>query len=196
MRAYLYRPASVTRFKGTLDASGLPVSFIARVASPSLMDPTSQVGLPKLPPDGIDIYAVEGVRDVPYDIPNVRVEYSRQEPGVPVWFWRSVGHSQNTFFSESFIDELANAAGRVRSNSAARCSGSSLAAEPFLKSRLKRQDGASPCLKGCIAASRSRNPSAATSQKWPRCQWTRAASRRCIASSPRWIAVKWSIRKS
>jgi isoquinoline 1-oxidoreductase subunit beta len=112
MRAYFYRPASVTRFKGALDASGLPVSFTARVASPSLMDPTSQVGLPKLPPDGIDIYALEGVRDVPYDIPNLRVEYSRQEPGVPVWFWRSVGHSQNVFFSESFIDELANAAGQ------------------------------------------------------------------------------------
>jgi isoquinoline 1-oxidoreductase subunit beta len=112
MRAYFYRPASVTRFTGALDASGRPVSFTARVASPSLMEPTSQVGLPKLPPDGIDIYALEGVRDVPYDIPNLRVEYSRQEPGVPVWFWRSVGHSQNTFFSESFIDELANAAGQ------------------------------------------------------------------------------------
>jgi len=47
MRAYFYRPASVTRFSGTLGASGLPVSFTARIASSSLMDPTSQVGLPK-----------------------------------------------------------------------------------------------------------------------------------------------------
>jgi isoquinoline 1-oxidoreductase subunit beta len=112
MRAYFYRPASVTRFTANLDASGRPISFTARIASSSLMDPTSQVGLPKVPPDGVDLYAIEGLKDLPYDIPNLRVEYSRQEPGVPVWFWRSVGHSQNTFFSESFIDELASTAGK------------------------------------------------------------------------------------
>jgi isoquinoline 1-oxidoreductase beta subunit len=66
----------------------------------------------KLPPDGVDSFGVEGVKDVPYDFPNLRVEYSRQEPGVQVWFWRSVGHSQNIFFSESFVDELAHAAGK------------------------------------------------------------------------------------
>ena len=65
----------------------------------------------KLPPDGVDSFGVEGVKDVPYDFPNLRVEYSRQEPGVQVWFWRSVGHSQNIFFSESFVDEMAHAAG-------------------------------------------------------------------------------------
>ena len=109
MRAYFYRPASVTRFSAGLDASGTPVSFTARVASPSIMEAS---GFMKLPPDGVDHFGVEGVKDVPYDIPNLRVEYSRQEPGVQVWFWRSVGHSQNIFFSESFIDELANAAGK------------------------------------------------------------------------------------
>ncbi len=109
MRAYFYRPASVTRFTGALDESGKPVSFTARVASPSIMEAS---GFMKLPPDGVDSFAVEGVKDVPYDIPNLRIEYSRQEPGVQVWFWRSVGHSQNIFFSESFIDELANAAGK------------------------------------------------------------------------------------
>jgi isoquinoline 1-oxidoreductase beta subunit len=109
MRAYFYRPASVTRFTAGLDASGVPVSFTARVASPSIMEAS---GFMKLPPDGVDEFGVEGTKDVPYDIPNLRVEYSRQEPGVQVWFWRSVGHSQNSFFSESFIDELANAAGK------------------------------------------------------------------------------------
>jgi isoquinoline 1-oxidoreductase beta subunit len=109
MRGYFYRPASVTRFTGALDASGNPVSFTARVASPSIMEAS---GFMKLPPDGVDSFGVEGVKDVPYDIPNLRVEYSRQEPGVQVWFWRSVGHSQNIFFSESFIDEMANAAGK------------------------------------------------------------------------------------
>ena len=109
MRAYYYRPASVTRFTAGLDASGNPVSFRARVASPSIM---AASGSMKLPPSGIDKFALEGIADLPYDIPNLRVEYSRQEPGVQVWFWRSVGHSQNIFFSESLIDEMAQAAGR------------------------------------------------------------------------------------
>ncbi|MGH8708260.1 MAG: molybdopterin cofactor-binding domain-containing protein [Burkholderiales bacterium] len=109
MRAYFYRPASVTRFRGGLDAGGKPVSFDARVASPSIM---AASGFMKIPPNGVDSFAVEGIEDLPYDIPNLRVEYSRQEPGVQVWFWRSVGHSQNIFFSESFVDELAHAAGK------------------------------------------------------------------------------------
>jgi isoquinoline 1-oxidoreductase subunit beta len=109
MRGYFYRPASVTRFSAGLDASGKPVSFTAKVASPSIMEAS---GFMKLPPDGVDSFGVEGVKDLPYNIPNLRVEYLRQEPGVQVWFWRSVGHSQNIFFSESFVDELAHAASK------------------------------------------------------------------------------------
>jgi isoquinoline 1-oxidoreductase beta subunit len=109
MRAYYYRPASVTRFNAALDAAGKPVSLLARVASPSIMEAS---GFMKLPESGVDSFGVEGVADLPYDIPNLRVEYVRQEPGVQVWFWRSVGHSQNIFFSESFVDELAHAAGK------------------------------------------------------------------------------------
>jgi isoquinoline 1-oxidoreductase beta subunit len=109
MRAYFYRPVSVTRFSAGLDAGGNPVSFTAKVASPSIMEAS---GFMKLPPDGVDTFGVEGVKDVPYSFPNLRVEYIRAEPGVQVWFWRSVGHSQNIFFSESFVDELAHAAGK------------------------------------------------------------------------------------
>ncbi len=109
-RGYFYRPASVTRFSGGLDAEGRAVLFTANVASPSIMEGSHFM---KLPPDGVDAFGVEGVRDCPYDIPNLHVEYSRQEPGgVQVWFWRSVGHSQNSFFLESFIDEMAGAAGK------------------------------------------------------------------------------------
>ncbi|TMG98033.1 MAG: xanthine dehydrogenase family protein molybdopterin-binding subunit, partial [Betaproteobacteria bacterium] len=57
-----------------------------------------------------DTFALEGIADNPYDIDNERIEYGRREPGPQVWFWRSVGHSQNIFFIESFIDELAAAA--------------------------------------------------------------------------------------
>lgn len=109
-RGYFYRPASVTRMTGGLDASGKVVLFTASVASPSIMEASHFM---KLPPDGVDEFGVEGIRDCPYDIPNLHVEYSRQEPGgIQVWFWRSVGHSQNSFFLESFVDELAHAAGK------------------------------------------------------------------------------------
>src|ERR1700704_5292131 len=109
-RGYFYRPASVTRMTGGLDASGRATLFTASVASPSIMEGSHFM---KLPPDGVDEFGVEGIRDCPYDIPNLRIEYSRQEPGgIQVWFWRSVGHSQNSFFLESFIDELAYAAGK------------------------------------------------------------------------------------
>jgi len=109
MKAYFYRPASVTRFVGGLDANGKAVSFSACIASPSLMEAS---GFMKLPADGVDEMAVEGIRDCPYDFPNLRVEYARREPGVQIWFWRSVGHSQNLYFIESFVDEMAAAAGK------------------------------------------------------------------------------------
>ena len=109
MRGTFYRPPSVTRFTGGLDASGRLVALSARVASPSMAVAT---GFGKLPPSGVDRSAVEGIADLPYDIPNLRIEYARVEPGVQIWFWRSVGHSQNVFFRESFIDELAQEAGK------------------------------------------------------------------------------------
>jgi isoquinoline 1-oxidoreductase subunit beta len=109
-RGYFYRPASVTKMTGGLDANGVATLFTANVASPSIMEASHFM---KLPPDGVDEFGVEGIRDCPYDIPNLHVEYSRQEPGnLQVWFWRSVGHSQNSFFLESFIDEMAHAAGK------------------------------------------------------------------------------------
>src|SRR5690606_17094036 len=58
-----------------------------------------------------DPTSVEGALELPYGIGNLRVEYAEHEPGVPVGFWRSVGHSVNAFVVESFIDELAHAAG-------------------------------------------------------------------------------------
>jgi isoquinoline 1-oxidoreductase beta subunit len=48
----------------------------------------------------------------PYDTSNLRIEWADHEPGITVWYMRSVGHSQNIFFAESFVDELAHAAGR------------------------------------------------------------------------------------
>lgn len=109
MAAQFYRPAAVVRFAGGLDAEGRLASFTAGVGSPSIMGGS---GFMKIPPSGVDDFAVEGIADHPYTIPHQRVAYGRREPGPQVWFWRSVGHSQNGFFMESFIDELAVAAGK------------------------------------------------------------------------------------
>jgi isoquinoline 1-oxidoreductase beta subunit len=107
MRAGFYRPPSVARFEGAVDAQGRVSMFKAGVGTPSIMVAS---GFMKLPDSGVDSFAMEGIDDHPYDIPAQRIEYARVEPGPQVWFWRSVGHSQNSFFMESFIDELAHAA--------------------------------------------------------------------------------------
>jgi isoquinoline 1-oxidoreductase beta subunit len=109
MASGYYRPASVVKFEGGLDDAGQCSLLRVDVGSPSIM---AGSGFMSLPPNGVDGMAMEGLEDHPYGIPNVRMAYGRSEPGPQVWFWRSVGHSQNVFFIESFIDELAAAAGK------------------------------------------------------------------------------------
>jgi len=109
MAAGYYRPASAVRFLGVLDERGRPALLKVGVGSPSIM---AGSGFMKLPDNGVDSLALEGIADHPYDIDNQRIAYARREPGPQVWFWRSVGHSQNIFFLEGFIDELAAAAGK------------------------------------------------------------------------------------
>jgi isoquinoline 1-oxidoreductase subunit beta len=69
-----------------------------------------------LPPafqKGIDIDAIDSAVDIPYDIPNIHVEYVRAEPkAVPTGFWRGVGPNNNVFAIECFMDELARKAGK------------------------------------------------------------------------------------
>ena len=86
--------------KAGLDSSGNPVAWYSRVAAPS-----SLATLLKLPlKEGIDPQAVTAFVDQPYSIPNVRIEYAQRNPHVPVGFWRTVGHSQNPFMRECFVD--------------------------------------------------------------------------------------------
>ena len=103
-----YRPASLIRLKAGLDAQGSPVAWYSRVSATSII-----ATLPRLPlKDGVDPQAVASLNDLPHAIPNVRIEYAQRNTHVPVGFWRTVGHSQNPFVRESFIDELASAAGK------------------------------------------------------------------------------------
>jgi isoquinoline 1-oxidoreductase beta subunit len=109
-----YRPASLIRMKAGLDASGNPVAWYSRVASTSIF--STLVHLPLKPPfspaEGVDPQSVASIFDLPHSIPNVRVEYAQRNAHVPVGFWRTVGHSQNPFVRECFMDELASVAGK------------------------------------------------------------------------------------
>jgi len=103
-----YRPASLIRLKAGLDAQGSPIAWYSRVSATSII-----ATLPRLPlKDGVDPQAVASLNDLPHAIPNVRIEYAQRNTHVPVGFWRTVGHSQNPFVRESFMDELAGAAGK------------------------------------------------------------------------------------
>jgi isoquinoline 1-oxidoreductase beta subunit len=97
-----FRPAAYVKFAGAVDAQGWPLALTARVVCPSFFGNG----------DGVDGIAVEGIDDLAYAFPNFHLEFHRATSAVPTSFWRSVGYSQNTFFSECFLDELAFAGGK------------------------------------------------------------------------------------
>jgi isoquinoline 1-oxidoreductase subunit beta len=109
-----YRPASLAKFEAALDASGNPLAARVHAVNSSIADaahmPYEANGLP--PMKGVDGFSVEGLTEWPYATENLQVEWTKNEPPVGVWFWRSVGHSQNIFFVEGFVDEMAVAAGK------------------------------------------------------------------------------------
>jgi len=103
-----YRPQAAVRMKATLGQNGMPTAFDAKIAVGSILRST---GINKVE-NGIEAQAVEGFANIPYAIPSVRVGCMLKNTHIPVMFWRSVGSSQNAFFVESYIDELAQAAGQ------------------------------------------------------------------------------------
>ena len=114
-----YRPASYHELEAVLDEGGRPVGWRHEIATQSIMARLLPGWMPKfvaswagLMPDGVDPTAVEAAGNHPYHVPNVRVTWSNVELPVPTGFWRSVGNSQNGFVVESFVDELAHAAGQ------------------------------------------------------------------------------------
>jgi isoquinoline 1-oxidoreductase subunit beta len=103
-----YRPQAAVRLKAALGADGMPTAFDAKIAVGSIM---RSLGMSKVE-NGIEAQAIEGFANTNYRIPNLRVGCMLKNTHVPVMFWRSVGSSQNAFFMESYIDELAHAAGK------------------------------------------------------------------------------------
>lgn len=105
----VYRPYYYDRMVAGLDKSGMPVAWSHRSAGSSIYARWH----PPAFRDGLDPDVLEGAAEPPppYALPNMLVEYVRQEPpGIPTGFWRGVGPTHNVFVVESFIDELATAA--------------------------------------------------------------------------------------
>jgi len=112
IRGGYYRPAFLHRAQIALGSDGLPRAWTHRLVGQSIATGTPLE--PMLLKDGIDQSSVEGVADSPYlkEIAHYRVELHSPRTGIPVWFWRSVGHNHTAFVMESLVDELALAAGQ------------------------------------------------------------------------------------
>ena len=107
MRHDVYRPYYFDRFSAALDARGQPLAWMHRIVGVSILARF----LPPAFTEGIDGDAVDGARQLLYDIPAIRVEYVRHEqPVLNTGWWRGVGVTHNNFVVEGFIDELAAAA--------------------------------------------------------------------------------------
>ncbi len=95
-----YRPVFKAELKGGIDEGNKIISWIGKSAGPPIMNFGE-----------IDFMAIAGFSDIPYDTPNMSAYYVKSDLDIPIGWWRSVGSSQNGFFVESFVDELASAAG-------------------------------------------------------------------------------------
>ncbi|HEV7612109.1 MAG TPA: xanthine dehydrogenase family protein molybdopterin-binding subunit [Steroidobacteraceae bacterium] len=101
-----YRPPAYEEVSAGLDASGKLSAWKLHIISPSI---TARM----FPPvKGVDDSVIEAAANNLYDVPNLAVSYSRQEIGIDVGYMRSVSHAPNCFVIESFMDELAAAAGK------------------------------------------------------------------------------------
>ena len=108
MQHDVYRPVYRHALSASL-AEGKIAGWSHRIAGSSVI----ARWLPPAFQKGIDIDAVDSAADIPYEIPNLQVEYRRTEPpAVPTGFWRGVGPNSNVFAIESFMDELAHQAGK------------------------------------------------------------------------------------
>ena len=108
MRGGYYRPMWYDRLAAGLDEGGKLTAWRHTIVGQSIIAGTPfEQAMVK---NGIDAASVEGAQDIPYAIPNLFVDLHSPKIGVPVLWWRSVGHSHTAFVVESFIDEVAHAA--------------------------------------------------------------------------------------
>ncbi|MFG1378491.1 molybdopterin cofactor-binding domain-containing protein [Xanthobacter autotrophicus] len=109
MKAGYYRPVYVHKVRAAVDASGKPVAWHHHVVGQSIIAGTFFE--PMLVKNGIDETSIEGTHGA-YAIPNIKVELTTMKTGVPVLWWRSVGHTHTAYAVEVVMDQLARAAGQ------------------------------------------------------------------------------------
>jgi isoquinoline 1-oxidoreductase beta subunit len=110
MRGGRYRPAYVHKMKAVLDTKGELVGFFDTIVGQSIMKGTPFAA--SMIKNGVDPTSVEGMATQPYAIPNFKVGLTTTESPVPVLWWRSVGSTHTAYALETFIDEIAEAAGK------------------------------------------------------------------------------------
>lgn len=108
-RAGYYRPLFVHRMRAVLDSNGNISAWENSLVGQSFVKGTF---LDSMVQNGIDPIAIEGSAFLPYDIPNVSVDYHMAESGVPTLSWRSVSNTHTGYSKETFIDELLEAGGK------------------------------------------------------------------------------------
>jgi isoquinoline 1-oxidoreductase subunit beta len=110
MRGGWYRPMWFDRFSAGVDGDGNPVAWTHTIVGQSIMQGTLFEAV--FVKNGIDPSSVEGAADILYGIPNLQVDLHTPKIGVPVQWWRSVGHSHTGFSVEAFFDEVAHLGGK------------------------------------------------------------------------------------
>jgi isoquinoline 1-oxidoreductase beta subunit len=104
----LYRPYGMARLVAGLDAGGMPIAWSIRLAGPSFVASI----VPNLTGDFLDQSYVSGLTDeMAYAVPNYLIDYVIRPTPVPLGVWRAINYTQNAFYKECFIDEMAHAAG-------------------------------------------------------------------------------------
>ncbi|HEX3973384.1 MAG TPA: molybdopterin cofactor-binding domain-containing protein [Stellaceae bacterium] len=103
-----FRPHAVVRYKAALGSDGTVSGLSARIVTSSILNSTGA----KLPPGKVEPMATAGISDIGYTIPNVHIDAVIKNTHLPVWFWRAPGANQHVFSMESFVDEMAQAAGQ------------------------------------------------------------------------------------
>ena len=150
IRHDFYRPVAAARMTGGLDADGTPIAWKLRTAGQSIIAAVS----PRVMQFGVDRNFLQGLlEDMPYDVPNYRVDFAMRNTHVPVGVWRSVNHSQNAFFKEGFVDERMPPAATISSGAGSwrRSRSNSRSSTPWRP----RPNGARHCRRASFAASPS-----------------------------------------